>query len=133
MTSSANSCAGLGTSQATTLTITWHYKNSAGVTLAKLTPTTVTFSGFDVLTNGFLEPGFEPTPGFRRNDDCDGFVRRDLLAGRHLHHQDEQHHHEEVRYVHRAHVAAARGPGHGLRSVAVDHRLTQALVPQPTE
>ena len=56
---SANSCAGLGTSRATTLTITWHYKNSAGVTLAKLTPTTVTFSGFDGLTNGLLEPGFD--------------------------------------------------------------------------
>jgi hypothetical protein len=56
---SANACAGLGTSQATTQTITWHYKSSAGVTLAKLTPTTVTFSGFDVLTNALVEPGFD--------------------------------------------------------------------------
>jgi hypothetical protein len=56
---SANACGGLATSRSTTLTTAWHYKNSAGVTLAKLTPTTVTFSGFDVLTNGGNEPGFD--------------------------------------------------------------------------
>ncbi len=56
---SANACASLGTSQATVQTIKWHYKSSAGVTLAKLTPTTVTFSGFDVLTNASVEPGFD--------------------------------------------------------------------------
>lgn len=56
---SANACAGLATSVATTQTITWHYKSSAGVTLAKLTPTTVTFSGFDVLFNSLNEPGFD--------------------------------------------------------------------------
>jgi len=56
---SANACGGLATSRSTTQTVTWHYKNSAGVTLAKLTPTTVTFSGFDVLFNGIGEPGFD--------------------------------------------------------------------------
>jgi hypothetical protein len=56
---SANACAGLATSQAVSLKISWHYKNSAGVTLAKLIPTTVSFSGFDVLANGASEPGFD--------------------------------------------------------------------------
>jgi hypothetical protein len=56
---SANACSGLATSRSTTLTVTWHYKSSAGVTLAKLTPTTTTFSGFDVLVNGSGEPGFD--------------------------------------------------------------------------
>lgn len=56
---SANACASLGTSQAVSLTTKWHYKNSSGVTLAKLTPSTVGFSGFDVLVNGASEPGFD--------------------------------------------------------------------------
>jgi hypothetical protein len=56
---SANACSGLETSRAVTLTISWHYKSSAGVTLAKVTPSTVSFSGFDVLVHGASEPGFD--------------------------------------------------------------------------
>jgi hypothetical protein len=56
---SANACAGLATSQATVQKVTWHYKNSSGVTLAKLTPSTVSFSGFDVVFNTSNEPGFD--------------------------------------------------------------------------
>jgi hypothetical protein len=56
---SANACAGLATSRASTQTAVWHDKNSAGVTLAKLTNSTTHFSGFDILTNGSSEPGFD--------------------------------------------------------------------------
>ena len=40
-------------------TIVWHYKSSAGVTLAKLTPTTVPFFDFATLTNDLQELGFD--------------------------------------------------------------------------
>ena len=55
---SANSCARLGQTQLLSMSIAWHYKNSSGATLAKLTPTTVSFSGFDDQVNGASEPGF---------------------------------------------------------------------------
>jgi hypothetical protein len=56
---SANACSGLATSRATTQGAVWKDKNSAGVTLAKLTGTTTNFSGFDIVTNGSSEPGFD--------------------------------------------------------------------------
>ncbi len=48
--SDANSCTGLETSHPVTLTVKWKDKNSGGVVLAKLAPSTVAFSGYDVLT-----------------------------------------------------------------------------------
>jgi hypothetical protein len=56
---SANACAGLGTSRATVLTIKWVDKNSAGTNLAHVVASTVSFSGFDILVNGLIEPGFD--------------------------------------------------------------------------
>jgi len=56
---SANACAGLATSRATVQTISWTDKSSGGVTLAKLTKTVVSFSGFDILVNGSSDPGFD--------------------------------------------------------------------------
>jgi hypothetical protein len=40
------------------MTIAWHDKNSSGMTIAKLPPSTVSFSGFDSPTNGSSEPGY---------------------------------------------------------------------------
>jgi len=56
---SANACGGLATSRTTVQTIAWTDKSSGGVTLAKLTKTVATFSGFDVLVNNSSEPGFD--------------------------------------------------------------------------
>jgi hypothetical protein len=56
---SANACGGLATSKSTVQTIVWKDKNSSGVTLAKLTKTVATFSGFDTVLNGSGEPGFD--------------------------------------------------------------------------
>jgi hypothetical protein len=60
LTTSSNACSGLATSLPVSLKIAWHYKNpSTAVTLDKLVPTTVSLSGFDVLTNAASEPGFD--------------------------------------------------------------------------
>ena len=56
---SANACAALAEAFPLKWTIVWHYKSSAGVTLAKLTPTTVPFFDFATLTNDLQELGFD--------------------------------------------------------------------------
>jgi hypothetical protein len=55
----ANSCAGLATSVAQTQTVKWKDKNSSGVVLEKLAPSTVHFSGFDVVSGGASNSGFD--------------------------------------------------------------------------
>ncbi len=47
------------TSRAQTQTIKWKDKNASGVTLAKLAPSVVTFSGFDVVAGGASNSGFD--------------------------------------------------------------------------
>jgi hypothetical protein len=56
---SANSCGGLATSRATTQSVKWTDKNSAGTQLAHIVGTTASFSGFDVLFSPANEPGFD--------------------------------------------------------------------------
>jgi hypothetical protein len=55
----ANSCASLGASKAQTETIKWKDKNSSGVTLAKLAPSVVAFSGFDTVAGAGGTAGFD--------------------------------------------------------------------------
>jgi hypothetical protein len=55
---SANSCGGLATPKAQTLTVKWTSK-VAGVVVQKLTNTVITFSSFDAVFNGTVNPGFD--------------------------------------------------------------------------
>ncbi len=55
----ANACSSLGSSQPQTQTVKWKDKNASGVTLAKLAPTVVTFSGFDVVAGAGGTAGFD--------------------------------------------------------------------------
>ncbi len=59
ITSHSNACAGLATSMPIALTIKWKDKNASGVTLAKLAPSTVSFSGFDVVSGAGGTAGFD--------------------------------------------------------------------------
>jgi len=49
--SSTNSCTGLTTSAAETLTVKWTYKNSAGTVLDIVNPTTIAFSGYNIVSS----------------------------------------------------------------------------------
>ncbi len=48
---STNSCTGLTTSAPETLTVKWSWKNSAGVALANVTSTTLSFSGYNIVSS----------------------------------------------------------------------------------
>ena len=70
---SANSCGGLVTtgSSPKTLKVKWVDKNSSGVVIATLNPTTVTFSGYDAVFNPPTD-GSSSFPGFDLPQDSGG-------------------------------------------------------------
>jgi len=48
---STNSCTGLTTSAPETLTVKWTWKNTAGVALDNVNPTTISFSGYNIVSS----------------------------------------------------------------------------------
>ncbi len=117
---SANSCASLGTSHPLSMTIAWHYKNSSGMTLAKLPSTTVSFSGLDSPTNSASEPGYALSRS-RRYVAVQWVLRRSVLGRQRLWCQDHQFHRYEVRSLDGPHVAQTGWGGHNCRSVTGPH------------
>jgi hypothetical protein len=49
--SSTNSCTGLTSSAPETLTVKWSWKNASGVSLATVTPTVESFSGYNIVSS----------------------------------------------------------------------------------